>query len=335
MAGTHDDWLNLVEEAPREADRPLLDAHHHLWDHPGNRYLHGELCADAAKHNVRQTVFVECLSEYRQQGSESLRPVGETEFVEAQANSAAVQTDGVQTATGIVGFADLTLGADVSAVLAAHCAASPARFRGIRHVAAWDASDAIRASHTHPPPHLFARDDFRAGFAELEKHGLLFESWCYHTQLHEVADLARAFPRTTIVVDHVGGPLGIGPYAGRREAVFEHWQAGIRDIAACPNAVVKLGGLAMAINGFGWHKRDLPPGSRELEQAFAPWMHYCIEQFGVERCLFESNFPVDRVSCSYTVLWNAFKRLAAGYSQAQQDALLHDNALAVYGLRSH
>ncbi len=332
MPADRDDWLNQVIEEPLEPERPLLDAHHHLWDYPDNRYLHAELCADAAGHNVRQSVFVECLSEYSPDGPREMRPVGETEFVEAQAELAAESEEGLRTAAGIIGFADLMLGPGVAPVLAAHEKASPGRFRGIRHSGAWDPSEAIRESHSHPPPHLFTRDDFRAGFAELEQRGLLFEAWCFHPQLPDVADLARVFPRTTIVLDHLGGPLGIGPYAGRRDEVFRVWQGHIRELANCPNIVLKLGGLAMAINGFGWHKRDLPPDAAELEAAFGPWMHFCIEQFGVERCFFESNFPVDRVSCSYTVLWNAFKRLAARYPQAHRDALLHDNALGVYGL---
>lgn len=333
MSDQVDSWLDQVVEEPLDPERPLIDAHHHLWDYPDNRYLFEELLADAGGHNVRQTVFVECLSEYREEGPASLRPVGETEFVEAQADAAA-RAGPVDLCAGIISHVDLQLGAGAGTVLDAHRAASPRRFRGIRHACSWHPSDEIREGHSKPPPHLYLRDDFRAGFAELAPRGLLFESWGFHTQLLELADLARAFPDVTIVLDHVGGPLGIGPYAGKQKAVFDDWQAGIRDVAACPNVVVKLGGLAMPINGFGWHQRPAPPGSVELADCFGPWFHFCIEQFGVERCLFESNFPVDRVSCSYTVLWNAFKRVAAAYSEAQRDAMLHDNAARLYRLES-
>lgn len=333
MAEDRERWLAQRAEEPLQPERPLVDAHHHLWDYPGNRYLREELLADAAGHNLRQSVFVECLSAYRGDGPQALRPVGETAFVECQAG-AGLRAGGPRVAAAIIGHADLCLGAEVAPVLAAHRHASPQRFRGIRHACSWHPSASIRQGHSKPHPHLYMRDDFRAGFAALEAAGLLFESWGYHNQLWELASLARAFPRTTIVLDHVGGPLGIGPYAGRRAQVFEHWQAGIRAVAACANVVVKLGGLAMPVNGFGWHRQAAPPDSAQLETAFAPYFHFCIEQFGPERCVFESNFPVDRASCAYPVLWNAFKRIAARYSQAQQDAMLHDNALALYALEA-
>jgi predicted TIM-barrel fold metal-dependent hydrolase len=324
------DWLAQVTEEPLEPERPIVDPHHHLWDYPDNRYLAAELLADALGHNLRQSVFVECNTAYHSDGPEALRPLGETRYVVEQAVPG--DGDAAAVATGIVGFADLQLGAAVAPVLDEHREAGDGRFRGIRHSCSWDPSEAVRNSHSNPPRALYLRDDFREGFEQLARHDMLFEAWCYHPQLPEVADLARAFPHTTIVMDHVGGPVGIGPYAGQREDVFAHWQAGIRALAACDNVVMKLGGLAMPLNGFGWHKAARPPDSRALAEAFAPYFDFCLRQFGVERCMFESNFPVDRLSCSYTVLWNAFKRLAAAYSTSDRDALLHDNALRVYRL---
>jgi len=317
-----------------EPERPICDPHHHLWDHPGRRYLLDELLADTGSgHNVVATVFVECMSMYRAAGPAETRPVGETEFVNGVAAMSASGGFGpTRVAQGIVSFADLALGERVGAVLDAHLAASP-RFRGIRHAAGWDASDQIRNSHTDPPPGLLRDARFRRGFAELAPRGLTFDAWLYHPQLPELTDLAKAFPDTTIILDHFGGPLGIGPYTGRRAEVFAAWKASIRALADCPNVVVKLGGLVMPLNGFGFHKREQPIGSVELAEATRDWYLHTIEGFGVERCMFESNFPVDKASVSYRALWNSFKRIAAGFSAAERAALFHDTAVRVYRLR--
>ena len=313
--------------------RPICDPHHHLWDHPGRRYLLDELLADTGSgHNVVSTVFVECMSMYRAGGPAEMRPVGETEFVNGVAAMSASGGFGpTRVAGGIVSFADLTLGDRVGAVLDAHLAASP-RFRGIRHAAGWDASDQVRNSHTNPPAGLFLDARFRRGFAELARRGLTFDAWLYHPQLPDLTDLAKAFPDTTIILDHFGGPLGIGPYAGRRAEVFAEWKRAIRAVADCPNVVAKLGGLVMPHNGFGFHKRTEPIGSVELAEATGDWYRHAIECFGVERCMFESNFPVDKVSVAYRVLWNSFKRLAAGFSNPERAALFHDTAVRVYRL---
>jgi predicted TIM-barrel fold metal-dependent hydrolase len=312
---------------------PICDPHHHLWDHPGRRYLLDELLADTGSgHDVRATVFVECLSMYRAEGPVPLRPVGETEFVNGiAAMSASGRYGPTRVAAGIVAFADLSLGDGVGAVLDAHLAASP-RLRGIRHATAWDASEAIRNAHTKPPAGLLGAAGFRRGFAELARRGLTFDAWLYHPQLPELTDLARAFPDTTIVLDHFGGPLGIGPYQGRRAEVFAAWRGAIRALAGCPNVVAKLGGLVMPLNGFGFHKRERPPTSAELAEATREWYLHAIDCFGVGRCMFESNFPVDKVSASYRALWNSFKLIAAKFSAGEKAALFHDTAARVYGL---
>ena len=326
-------WLASGEEEALEPDLPICDPHHHLWDHPQSRYLLDELLADTRGHRVVTTVFVECGSMYRADGPPALRPVGETEFVQGVAAQSASGGYGEMRANaGIVGHADLLLGDAVAPVLEAHLAASPNRFRGIRHSAAWHESPKIRRSHSAPPPHMLADAKFRDGFARLAPLGLSFDAWLYHTQIDELADLAGAFEDTTIVLDHVGGPLGIGPFEGRRDEVFPLWQRSISEIARRENVHVKLGGLAMPINGFGWHKRPRPPGSEELARAQAPYLLHCIEVFGPERCMFESNFPVDKASCSYTVLWNAFKRLSRDFGADERAALFHDTAARVYGL---
>jgi len=277
-------------------------------------------------------VFVECMSMYRAGGPAPMRPVGETEFVNGvAAMSASGRYGSTRVASGVVGFADLTLGERVGAVLDAHMTASP-RFRGIRHAAGWDASPEVRNSHTNPPPGLFADASFRRGFAELGRRGLGFEAWLYHPQLPDVAALARAFPDTTIVLDHLGGPLGIGPYAGRRAEILASWKEALREVARCPNVVVKLGGLVMPLNGYGFHRRERPATSSELLEATRDWYLHAIDCFGPARAMFESNFPVDRASCSYHVLWNAFKRLTAGFGAADRAALFHDTAARVYRL---
>jgi len=339
MSTDREQWLAQVKEDILEPDLPICDPHHHLWDHPagvvigGHRYLIDELIADTGSgHNVTSTVFVECKSMYRADGPSALCPVGETEFVNGvAAMSRSGQYGPTRVAAGIVSFADLTLGEGVGPVLDAHIAASP-RFRGIRHAAGWDASDQVRNSHTNPPPSLFADGRFRRGFAELARRGLTFDAWLYHPQLPEVASLARAFPDTTIVLDHFGGPLGIGPYEGQRKEIFTYWRDAIRDVAGCPNVFAKLGGLVMPINGFGFHRRERPATSAELVEATRDWYLHAIDCFGPTRCMFESNFPVDKASCSYHVLWNSFKRIADGFGPVDKAALFHDTAVRAYRL---
>jgi L-fuconolactonase len=332
--GVDPGWLAQRQEEIIDPALPICDPHHHLWDFPGHRYLLPELLADAGSgHAVEHTVFVECTAFYRAGGPEALRPVGEIEFVNGAAAMAASGRYGeLRACAGIVGYADLTQGAAVEPVLAAHVAAGNGRLRGIRHAAGWDASDDVQNSHTQPPPELFRRSDFRAGFARLRQFGLSFDVWLYHPQLAEVTELARAFPDQPMVLDHVGGPLGIGPYAGKRDEVFAAWRDAIRTLAQCPNVYVKLGGLGMKICGFEFHKRATPPGSEELAALWRPYIETCIAAFGPERAMFESNFPVDKVSCSYAVLWNAFKRLAAGASAAEKALLFRDTAMRFYRL---
>jgi len=270
---------------------------------------------------------------YRKTGPDELKPVGETDYVrELAEKSDAISPSRTKVATGIVGFADLTLGGAVAPVLAAHVEAGGGRFRGIRHASGWDASGDVRNSHTQPPSGLLSENRFREGFACLDQHGLSFDAWHYHPQIPELTSLARAFPDTSIILDHIGGPLGIGPYAGKRDQIFGQWKHDIAELSGCENVCVKLGGLAMKICGFGWHTQDKPPTSHQLAAASAPYYHYCIEQFGVARCMFESNFPVDKLSCSYGVLWNSFKRLAEGCSADERAALFHDTAARVYRL---
>lgn len=327
------EWLAQVSEDILDPDLPICDPHHHLWDDDNNPYLLPHLLSDTGSgHNVVSTVFVECSSMYRADGPEAMRPVGETEFVNGvAAMSASGKYGSLQACAGIVSFADLTLGAGVGEVLDEHKRFSD-RFRGIRHAAGWDASDAVRNSHTRPPQSLYLDDTFRAGFAELGKRNLSFDAWLYQPQIPELTDLAQAFPDTTIIFDHFGGPLGIGPYAGKGDEIFAQWCEDAAALAACPNVYAKLGGIVMPINGFNFHKRDTPATSDEIVAATGRYHKKAIELFGPERCMFESNFPVDKQSCSYHVLWNAFKKIAADFSAADKARLFHDTAAEAYRL---
>ncbi len=330
------EWVSQTVEEPLEPDLPIIDPHHHLWERPGNRYVLDELLADTSGHNVRQTVFVECSSMYRADGPEEFRVVGETEFVQGiAAQSASGGYGNLRACAGIVGSADLSLGDRVAQVLEAQIAAAPNRFRGIRHRAAWAEPGVLPNQPANTPSHILMDENFRKGFAHLRPYGLTFEAWLYHPQLPELLDLARAFPDTTIILNHMGGPIGVGPYAGKRDEVFAAWKPDFAAVAACPNVVLKVGGIQMVVNGFGWHEREKPPTSDELLELNRPWYEYGIEQFGPSRCMFESNFPVDRLSCSYTVLWNQFKKLSKGFRADERADMFHDTAMRVYRLPRH
>jgi len=325
----------LSNEAVLEPELPIIDPHHHLWDHPASRYMLDEIVADTGSgHRVLATVFVECMSMYRADGPAEMKPVGETEFVNGiAAQSASGRYGETRVAEGIVSFADLTLGAAVEEVLQAHINAAPARFRGIRHAAGFDASPEVRNSHTNPPADLYSSARFREGFAKLKLLGLSFDAWHYHPQMRGLTELARAFPDTTIVLDHFGGPLGIGPYEGKRAEIFERWKLDIAELAKHQNVMAKLGGINMPVNGFGWHRRPSPPSSDELVAATRDYYLHAIERFGPKRCMFESNFPVDKISCSYAVLWNAFKKIAAGFNAEEKAWLFHRTAAEVYRVK--
>ena len=336
--GTNEDWLALVEEETLEPDLPICDPHHHLWefrhDRVEPRYLMDEFQKDLQSgHNIVSTVFIECRAMYRQDGPEALRFVGEIEFVNGVAAMSASGLYGpTKVAAGIVGSADLMMGAAAGETLEAQIAAGGKRFRGIRRSATWDPDPNVRNSRSNATPGLLADPTFREGFAELDSRNLTFEAWVYHHQILEVTDLARAFPGVTIILDHLGGPLGVDSYRGKRDDCFDQWKADVTELASCENVMAKIGGINMDINGFFWHENPKPPTSQELHEATEKWYAHMIEQFGVNRCMFESNFPVDKQSCSYNVLWNSFKRLASGYSADEKAALFHDTAARVYSL---
>jgi predicted TIM-barrel fold metal-dependent hydrolase len=326
-------WLGKrPPEAIIDPDLPIIDTHHHLWERADHRYLLHEFLADVRTgHTVAASVFMECHAMYRAKGPVEMRPIGEVEFV---AGIAAMSDSGLYGATrvaaAIVGFADLTLGDRVEAVLEAEIRASGGRFRGVRHSAAWDASPVIGNSQTAHGPHLLSEADFRAGLRRLTKLGLSLDAWVFHPQLADLVDLARSFPDATIVVGHVGGPLGYGPYAGKKDEVFASWKPHIVELARCPNVVMKLGGMMMRLAAFDYGAQPAPPSSSELAALWRPYIEPCIELFGPNRCMFESNFPVDKMGVGWAGLWNALKRLAAGASDDEKRALFAGTARRVY-----
>jgi predicted TIM-barrel fold metal-dependent hydrolase len=284
-------------------------------------------------HNIVATVFVQCRSMHRASGPEDMKPVGETEFVNGVAAMSASGGFGkTRICAGIVGHADLRLGSRVRPVLEAHIRAGGGRFRGIRHITAWDADPTLMNPAYAPPPGLMADATFRQGFACLAPLNLSFDAWLYHPQIGDVTSLAQAFPDTRICLNHVGGPLAIGVYANKRDEVFATWSASIRALAKCPNVVVKLGGMARRINGFDFHEKADPPSSESLAAAWQPYVETCIDAFGPARCMFESNFPVDKGSYAYAPFWNACKILARGASAAEKTDLFSGSATRFYRL---
>jgi L-fuconolactonase len=342
----------MNEEPILEPDLPIIDPHHHLWDrramlatapapthgfsHVIRRaphYLLDELLADTGSgHNIRGTVFVECRSMYRADGPPEIRPVGETEFVGGIAAQCASGLYGdIRACAGIVGHVDLTLGEGAAPVLDAHLAASQ-RFRGIRHSASWDADPDVLGPLHMRSEGVYRGEAFRQGFAHLAPRGLSFDAWLLEPQLPDLIDLARAFEDTSIILDHVGTPLGTASYAGRLPERFDTWRHNIRALARSPNVTVKLGGLAMAFNNFPSFMSQPPAPSAQLAEEWRPYIETCIEAFGPERCMFESNFPVDILAASYQRLWNAFKIIAKDASADEKRALFAGTAKRVYRL---
>lgn len=334
-----------------EPGLPIIDPHHHLWDRPGARgadlpppshpfeavirlsprYLFDELLADMTSgHKVVATVYMECGAMYRRGAAPAFRPVGETEFVNGVAAMSASGIYGdVRACAAIVGHVDLTLGAAAREVLEAHMSAS-ARFRGIRHAASSDPDPAVLGPLAGRPAGLYRDARFREGFAQLAPLGLSFDAWLLEPQLDDLIDLARAFPDTQIILDHVGTPVGLGDYVGRRDERFGVWREKIQALAALPNVACKVGGLAMAFPAFPSFLSDPPASSEQLAREWRPHVESCIEAFGTDRCMFESNFPVDLGSCDYRTLWNAFKRLAAGASANEKTDLFSGTAQRIY-----
>lgn len=326
-------WLAQHVEEVIDPALPIVDAHHHLWEEGGSPYLLGEIRADLDDgHRVTGTIFVQAHYGYRTDVPAHLAPVGETEKVAAIAREARRAGCATRIAEGIVAYADLAMLDRLSETLDAHFVAAEGALRGIRHSVSRDENFPDGIVIRPAPARLLADRDYRAGLAELGRRGLVYDAMLYHSQIPELVDAAKAVPDTSIVLDHIGCLLGVGPYEERASELFESWRRDMRALAACPNVAVKIGGFGMIVCGARWHERAIPPSSEELANAWRPYVETCVELFGARRCMFESNFPVDKAMYSYRTLWNAFKRITAGWPDADRRALFAGTARRVYGL---
>ena len=330
------EWLAKTQEETLEPEISICDPHHHFWvarPEPVHyqQYLLPELSSDVGSgHNVKSTVFIEVRCEYRTDGPDEMKPVGEVEYIQTIADAADAGNEGLtKAAAAIIGHADLKLGDGVRPVLEAMQAASPNRFRGVRHSVGYDESPELANRDIKG---ALGTDGYRAGAKVLASMGFVLENSLYYHQLSELAEFARAVPELPIVLNHIGGLVRVGPYANRDEEVMPEWRKGVEEVSKCPNIIMKLGGVGQLRYGYYWHDRETAIGSEELAQELGPLMEHCIQQFGPDRCMFESNFPVDKISYSYNVIYNAFKRLSKGYSPTERAAMFHDTAAGVYNI---
>lgn len=329
---TRPEWLAQVHEEALAPEVSVVDPHHHLWDRGGSPYFLDAILADAATgHTVEATIYLEAHTRYRTEGTDHLKPVGEVAFAAEIAEESA-RRGGPKVCAGIVGHADMRIGDGLEEIVDAMEEAGCGRFRGIRHVAAWHPDPSVKGTITNPPPDLLRHEGTRRAIKVLERHGHSFETWALHTQLGDLLDLARSAPDLTVIMDHAGGAIGMGPYAGRRDLAFAEWRQAIRALATAPNVRAKIGGFGMRLWGFDFGARAMPPSSEELAAAIRPYVEELVGAFGPERCMFESNFPVDKGSFGYVVLWNAFKRVASQYSASDIKALMSGTATRVYQL---
>ena len=335
-------WLSQVQEEIIAPEQRIIDPHHHLWNKTTSisenarkreySYLLEDLWLDISSgHNVTDTIFIECSEAFWDNDNSNFNPVGETEFIKCLADASKEKINKASI-SGIVGHANLLLGVDVKEVLEKHLEVGRDLFKGIRHAGGWDPNSEINNSHHNPPKDLYLINDFKKGLNELSARSLVFEAWQYHHQISQVIYIANKCPDLKIVLNHFSGPIGIGPYENKRAEIFDIWKSELRELSSCQNVFAKLGGMAMPLNGYNFHKRSKPPSSDEFVEAQKDYYMTTIDFFGPSRCMFESNFPVDKASVSYQVLWNAFKKMVLGFSQNDKDFLFFRTAETVYNI---
>ena len=328
----HLKWLNLHQEATLEPERPIVDPHHHFW--PGEQhYLLEDLWLDTdSGHNIKKTVFIECSQEFLKTGDTDFAPVGETIFVKKISDEARKEKHKTQI-EGIVGHVNLLIGPEKThEVLTSHLKEGGNLFKGIRHAGGWDHHSELSNSHHSPPENMYSNEIFIESLNELINLNLSFEAWQYHHQINQVTKMAETLPDLKIVLNHFSGPIGIGPYANKKDEIFEIWKKDITQLAKHTNVYAKLGGLAMPINGYEFHKQKLPPTSDQIVNSQRRYYDYLISCFGPERCMFESNFPVDKQSASYNIIWNAFKKMSSGHTNSDKDLMFFNTAESFYKL---
>ena len=331
-------WLAQVQEEIIDPQRAIIDPHHHLWKKRFNAdYLLEDLWADTGSgHNIVKTLFMECHAFYHRQGPEHLKPLGETAYVTEIARQSQLGADDQAKIAGLVAHADLCLAGESPAmlleVLDQHRQLSQGLFKGIRHSGAHDKNPQDLVIAGRAPAKLYSDESFRAGLRVLAEQGLTYDTWHYHHQNRDYLALAQAVPECTMILDHFGTPLGVGVYKNRRKEIFEQWKIDIAAIAKCENVYAKIGGLAMPDNGFGWDLRDRPPSSDQFVDTQREYYLHTIECFGPQRCMFESNFPVDRRSLSYHIVYNGFKKMVANFSETEKHAMFYGTAAKVYSI---
>ena len=324
------DWINLGEETPVDPNLRIVDPHHHLWERGGSRYLAEELHEDTSKgHNVTNTIFVECKAEYRPNGEEKFRSLGETEFVVKEAERLEELSE--TKISGIVAFVDLTLGEGLEEVLLEHDQCSSGLMRGVRHATAWSDDPEISIAHTKPAKAVMGSKLFLEGVSKLSTFNFTFDGWLYFDQLPELLHLARVTPETNIVINHLAAPLQIGKWAAIPQEVDEIWRSNLQKLAKCENVYLKLGGIGMD-NYFAndWVNQKKPPSSDDVAAVWKEKILWCIEIFGTDRCMFESNYPVDRQTLPYSVIWNSFQKVTDSFTENEKSDLFSSTACNVY-----
>jgi L-fuconolactonase len=331
-----DAWRDQIVETPIDPELPIIDPHHHIWPKPpvpgseewGAEGLF-EYMANCG-HNITATMFVESGVEHRADGPPHLACVGETEFAEGVAREAQSRGGRIDGAVaGIIAGVEMLRGGAVADVLDAHIEASP-RVHGVRSLTAWDA-DMPYDMGTRPG--MLVEPSFREAVAELAPRDLVLDVWLMHPQIPDLAALAGEFEHSTFVLDHVGAPMGIGRFASDPDAVFAEWDGLISRLAQFPNVAVKLGGLNMPLTGLCVAEdASAPWTSQKMADVQGRYVRRTIELFGSQRCMFESNFPVDRALTSGNVLWNGFKRMVADLSADERHSLFFETANRIYRL---
>ena len=328
------EWINKGQEPPVDSEQRIIDPHHHLWERGGSRYRAEELSEDTSRgHTVTDTVFVECLANYRKEAQKELRSIGETEFVvDESVRSKELKGCNI---SGIVAFVDLSLGHKINDLLEAHQEVSGEMLKGIRHATAWSSDPDISISHSKPSEGLMTNKAFLEGIRSLGTRNLSFDAWMYFDQLHELHDLAKEAPNTRIIINHLGAPLNLGKWKKKQDNVQAIWKSELQKLAKLENVYLKIGGIGME-NYFGtnWVSRTHPPSSDEVVTVWNERILWCIETFGTEKCMFESNYPVDRQTLPYSVIWNTFQKIVQTFTASEKDDLFWVTARSVYGVGS-
>ena len=326
------DWINSGQELPIDSGQKIIDPHHHLWDRGGSRYLAEQLSKDTSRgHAVTDTVFVECLANYRKEGEKKFRSIGETEFVFNESQRAE-RLEGCNI-SGIIAYVDLSLGYEVTEVLTAHNEISSALLKGVRHATAWSSDPNIPVSHSKPSKELMIQQRFIDGVKQLSHFDYSFDAWLYFDQLHELSSLAKKAPETKIIINHLGAPLRIGNWKNKAQEMQALWQVELEKLSSFENVYLKIGGIGME-NYFStqWANKPTPPSSDQVVSVWNEKILWCIDTFGTEKCMFESNYPVDRQTLPYSVIWNSFQKITNSFSRTEKDNLFWQTAATVYGI---